>query len=106
VANTGKTSDGSDRRGPNGTPRRQTPISESRVDSTLAAMIVGIILLSVVVMILNAIGSASGWWTQATADLYYTVVLLPFVALPVGIVLLIVVAIRIAIRRRRQAKER
>ncbi|MBO9578593.1 MAG: hypothetical protein J7480_07485 [Microbacteriaceae bacterium] len=81
---------------------RQSPISDSRLDRVFAAMIVGIIVLSVIAMILLMIGSAGGW---LTGSLYATVWAVPFVGLPIAVILMIVVTIRIALRRRRENEQ-
>lgn len=84
-----------------GSEGRQSPISDSPLDRVLASMIVGIIVLSVVAIIVYMIGTAGGWLVGATAYIVWAVF---FVGLPIAIVLMIVVTIRIAIRRRRESE--
>jgi len=66
-------------------------------------MIVGIIVLCLAAMVLNMFGTAGGW---LSGGLYQAVVLLPFVGLPIAIILMIVVTVRLGARRRRQAQRR
>lgn len=85
--------------------QRYSPISDSRLDRVLASMIVGIIGLAVIAIIVYMIGTAGGWLLdgqggvsgigQATFAVF-------FLGLPIAIILMIVVTIRIAIRRRRE----
>ncbi len=84
-----------------GAARRKTPISDNRLDSVLAAMIVGIIIISVVAMIFYMIGTAGGWMVGTFAAMVWV---LPFVGLPIAIILMLVVLIRVAVRRSRANK--
>jgi len=84
-----------------GAAKRKTPISDNRVDSTLAAMIVGIIILSVISMIFYMIGTSGGWMTGMFAAMVWV---LPFVGLPIAIILMLTVLIRVAVRRSRANK--
>ena len=93
-----------------GTPaeRRQTPISESRADTVMAAMIVGMIVLSALCMILYMIGTAGHWLLDDAGritSLGLTVYFVPWIALPLAVILMIVVLVRISIRRRRQSQQ-
>ncbi len=85
-----------------GSSGRQSPISDSRLDRVLAAMIVGIIVISVVAIIVYMLGTSGGWLTGAPA---YSVWAIFFVGLPIAIILMVVVTIRIAIRRRRESEQ-
>lgn len=73
-------------------------MGDNRLDRVLAAMIVGIIGLSVLAIILYVIGTASAWPTEITTTLWAVF----FFGLPVAIIIMIVVTIRIAARRRRE----
>ncbi|HWL02353.1 MAG TPA: hypothetical protein VNQ52_08285 [Microbacteriaceae bacterium] len=84
-----------------GSEDRSTPVSESRLDRVLAAMIVGIIGLSVVAIVLYVIGTASAWPSAITTTLWAVF----FFGLPVAIIIMIVVTIRISIRRRRENEQ-
>jgi len=86
-----------------GSGQRNTPISDSPVDRVLAAMIVGIIIISVLSIILYMIGTAGGWLTGGAA---YSIWAIFFVGLPIAVILMVVVTIRIAIRRRRENEQR
>ncbi len=81
--------------------RRTTPASENRADGVLAAMIVGLIVLSVLCMIFYMIGTAGGWLTGSTAA---TVWFTPFLGLPIAVILMLIVTVRIAVRRSRASK--
>lgn len=83
--------------------QRQSAIGDSVLDRVLAAMIVGIVLVSVLSMILFMIGTAGGWLTGTAATAVWAIA---FLGLPIAVVLMIVVTIRMAIRRRREARER
>jgi len=87
--------------------RRHTPISESRADSAMAAMIVGLIVLSALCMVLYMLGTAGGWLVAdgRLTSLGLTIYFVPWIALPLGVILMVVVLIRIGIRRRRQSKQ-
>jgi len=69
----------------------------------LAAMIVGIIIISVVSIIVYMIGTSGGWLVGPAA---YSIWAIFFVGLPIAIILMIVVTIRIGIRRRRESEQR
>ncbi len=84
-----------------GSARRKTPISDNRLDSVIAAMIVGIIIVSVVAMIFYMIGTSGGWLVGNFAVMVWV---LPFIGLPIAIILMLVVLIRVAIRRSRANK--
>lgn len=84
-----------------GSEDRSTPVSENRVDRVLAAMIVGIIAVSVVAIVLYIIGTASAWATAFTTTLWAVF----FFGLPIAIIIMIVVTIRISIRRRRENQQ-
>jgi len=77
---------------------RSAPVGESRLDRVLAAMIVGIIVLSVIAIVLYVIGTASAWPAGITTTLWAVF----FFGLPVAIIIMIVVTIRIGVRRRRE----
>lgn len=83
---------------PSGADDRSTPVGDSRLDRVLAAMIVGIIVLSVIAIVLYVIGTASAWPTGITTTLWAVF----FFGLPVAIIIMVVVTIRISIRRRRE----
>lgn len=85
-----------------GSNDRSTPVGESRLDRVLAAMIVGIILLSVIAIVLYIIGTASAWPSALTTTLWAVF----FFGLPIAIIIMIVVTIRISIRRRRENEQR
>lgn len=88
--------------------RRQSPISDSRLDRVLAAMIVGIIIASVISIIVYMIGTAGGWLLNpdgTISSIGASIWAIFFVGLPIAIVLMIVVTIRIAIRRRRESEQ-
>ena len=85
----------------NSSSGRQSPISDSRLDRVLAAMIVGIIGAAVVGIILYMIGTANAWPTNITTSLWAIF----FFGLPIAIILMITVTIRIAIRRRRDSEQ-
>ena len=69
------------------------------LERTLAAMFVGIIVLSVAAFLVLMIGSASGWLDEQAYALLLTLVM---VGLPLAIVLMIVLTVRLAIRRARE----
>ncbi len=84
-------------------------MSESRFDSTAAATIVGMIVLSAICMVLYRIGTTGGWLIDASghhlSSLGLTIYTVPLVGLPLAVILMVVVLIRIAIRRSRAAKQ-
>ncbi len=85
------------------TTRRKTPISDSRIDTVLAAMIVGIIVLSAISMILYMIGTSAGWFIAGNhiTPIGQSIWILPFVGLPIAVILMVVVLIRVGVRRSR-----
>lgn len=84
-----------------GSEDRPAPVSESRLDRVLAAMIVGIIALSVIAIVLYIVGTASAWPSAVTTTLWAVF----FFGLPIAIIIMIVVTIRIGIRRRRENEQ-
>ncbi len=64
----------------------------------LAAIFVGIIVLTVIAFIVLMAGSAGGWLDGA---LYMFVYYIPFLGLPIALVLMIVLTIMLAVRRSR-----
>ena len=67
----------------------------------MAAIFVGIIVLCVAAFILLMAGSAGGWLDGA---LYMLVYYIPFIGLPVALLLMIALTITLAVRRSRASR--
>lgn len=77
-------------------------MGDSRLDRVLAAMIVGILALTVISFIVYMAGSIGGWLTGA---LLVVVAYIPFFGLPLALVFMVVLVIRVARRRMRESRE-
>jgi len=77
-------------------------VSDSRLDRVLAAMIVGILALTVISFIVYMAGSIGGWLTGA---LLVIVAYIPFFGLPLALVFMVVLVIRVARRRMRESRQ-
>jgi len=79
---------------------KQGFLGDNTVDRVLGAMFIGIMALSILSFIVLMIGSFAGWLTGA---LYSVVMYIPFIGLPLAIILMIIVTVRTARRRAREA---
>ena len=77
-------------------------VSDSRFDRVLAAMIVGILALTIISFLVYMTGSIGGWLTGA---LLVVVAYIPFFGLPLALIFMVVLAIRVARRRMRESRE-
>jgi len=85
-----------------GSSDQQGFLGDTTVDRVLGAMFIGIMGLSILSFLVLMIGSFAGWLDGA---LYSTVMYIPFIGLPLAIVLMITVTVRTARRRAREARE-
>ncbi len=98
------------RRKPSGRPKGKSKLDEvvdetfgtGGIDHVLARAIVGVFGLSVIAFLLLMIGSAGGWLHGQMAGF---VMFVPFVGLPLGLIMMIVLTIRMGAKRARQARE-
>ena len=77
-------------------------VSDSRFDRVLAAMIVGILALTISSFLVYMTGSIGGWLTGA---LLVVVAYIPFFGLPLALIFMVVLVIRVARRRMRESRE-
>ena len=77
-------------------------VSDSRFDRVLAAMIVGILALTIISFLVYMTGSIGGWLTGA---LLVVVAYIPFFGLPLALIFMVVLVIRVARRRMRESRE-
>lgn len=80
-------------------PAKTSDAGDNPFDRALAAMLVGIIVLVVVAFLLLMIGTAGGWLDGPLAS---AVILVPFIGLPLAIVIMLTLTIRVAVRRSRE----
>lgn len=80
-----------------------TPVSANRIERTLAFMVAGIVGISLLCIIAVLIGSAAGAIDGSGA--WPVVLVLPGIGLPIGFVLLVVLLILSALRRRRESAD-
>lgn len=77
-------------------------MGDSRFDRVLAAMIVGMLGLTIVSFIVFMVGTMGGWLTGA---LLVAVVYIPFFGLPLALIFMVVLVIRVGHRRMRESRE-
>ncbi len=74
----------------------------NRWDRLVGSMFFGIMLISVLSFLLLMVGGFTGFLNTSNFDLYATLLMIPLIGLPLAIVLLVVLVIRMAFRRRRE----
>jgi len=90
------------RGGQQGKDRQREPfLGSNRVDRVLGGMFIGVMVISVIAFFVLMIGGGTGMLNDSNTALYALVLVIPFVGLPLAIVLLIVLTIRMAMERRR-----
>ena len=77
-------------------------VGDSRFDRVLAAMIVGVLGLTVVSFIVFMVGTMGGW---LTGGLLFAVAYIPFFGLPIALIFMVVLVIRVGRRRMRESRE-
>ena len=80
-----------------------TPILGNRLERILAFMVASAIGLSILCFLLVIIGSVAGW--DFSQNPLNTIFFLPMIALPLGLILIVVLLITSGIRRGREAKD-
>jgi hypothetical protein len=86
------------------TPASNTPISANRGERILAFMIASAIGLSILCFIIVIIATAAGIRDFGTPP-WPTVIILPAIGLPIGLVLMIALIIISGLRRGREARD-
>jgi hypothetical protein len=79
------------------------PVGLNRTERTLAFVIAGVIGLSIISIAAIFIAGAAG--VATTSGLWLTVLVLPLIGLPLGMVLGIVLLVLLTVRRRRLAPD-
>ncbi|CAN5137224.1 hypothetical protein BH11ACT4_BH11ACT4_07980 [soil metagenome] len=86
------------------TPAQNTPIIANRTERILAFMIASAIGLSIICFIVVIIATAAGLKNFGTPP-WPTVIILPAIGLPIGLVLMIALIIISGLRRGREARD-
>jgi hypothetical protein len=86
------------------TPASNTPITAHRGERILAFMIASAIGLSIICFIIVIIATAAGVRNFGTPP-WPTVIILPAIGLPIGLVLVIVLIVVSGLRRGREARD-
>ncbi|WP_127794073.1 hypothetical protein [Agromyces sp. LHK192] len=86
----------------------QSPIADHRLERTLAFMVAGVVIASVIAFIAVMIGSFANGGTTGWAEqgIWPFVLVFPLIGLPIGFILLITLLIVNGVRRRREAARR
>jgi uncharacterized membrane protein len=87
-------------------PATPAPISDTRRERLLAFMVVGMVGLSVLAIFAIILGTAmgAGFDNGFSQGIWPTVFLLPVIALPIGILMMIVLMVTTMRRRAREAQ--
>ncbi len=79
-----------------------TFLGGNRWDRVIGGMFFGIMVLSVVAFILLMVGSATGFLNESNKQFYAPLLGIPYFGLPIALILLVVLVVRMAMRRRRE----
>jgi len=89
-------------KGAKGRKGRDDFLGADRWDRIIGGAFFGIMLLSVVAFIILMIGAFTGFLNASNTQLYALLLGIPFVGLPLAVILLIVLVVRMTARRRRE----
>jgi len=85
--------------------QREPFLGSNRVDRVLGGMFIGVMAISVIAFFVLMVGGGTGMLNDSNTSLYGIILVIPFVGLPLAIVLLIVLTVRMAMERRRANRD-
>jgi len=77
-------------------------LGADRWDRIIGAAFFGVMILSIVAFIVLMFGAFTGFLNTSNTELYALLLGVPFIGLPIAVILLIVLLVRMTIRRRRE----